>query len=117
MTPCVSVMSATASLNFEVCCVKGMHKIAIVRLKTKSCLLFFLHAIIIIMVKLLYSLEGIQSQVEDEHYSTLCGLIRLVISLECFIEITPDFLCPVMIDCPCSISITPPPMLMFVFYL
>ena len=22
------------------------------------------------------------------------GLIRLVVSLECFIEITPDFLCP-----------------------
>ena len=32
-----------------------------------------------------------QSQVEKEHYSTVCGL---VISLECFIEITPDFLCP-----------------------
>ena len=26
------------------------------------------------------------------------GLIRLVISLECFIEITPDFLCPFMND-------------------
>ena len=26
-------------------------------------------------------------------YSTVCGLIRLVISLECFIEITPDFQC------------------------
>ena len=26
-----------------------------------------------------------------EHYSTVSGL---VISLECFIEITPDFLCP-----------------------
>ena len=35
-----------------------------------------------------------QSQVENEHYSTLSGLVRLVISLECFIEITPDFLCP-----------------------
>ena len=35
-----------------------------------------------------------QSQVENEHYSTVSGLIRLVISLECFIEITPDFLCP-----------------------
>ena len=35
-----------------------------------------------------------QSQVENEHYSTVCGLIRLVISLECFVEITPDFLCP-----------------------
>ena len=34
-----------------------------------------------------------QSQVEKEHYSTVSGLIRLVISLECFIEITPDFLC------------------------
>ena len=33
-----------------------------------------------------------QSQVENEHYSTVNGLIRLVISLECFIEITPDFL-------------------------
>ena len=32
-----------------------------------------------------------QSQVDNE---TLGGLIRLVISLECFIEITPDFLCP-----------------------
>ena len=29
---------------------------------------------------------------------TLSGLIRLVISLECFIEITPDFLCPFMND-------------------
>ena len=37
-----------------------------------------------------------QTQVENEHYSTLSGLIRLVISLECFIEITPDFLCPFM---------------------
>ena len=39
-----------------------------------------------------------QSQVENEHYSTLSELIRLVISLECFIEITPDFLCPFMND-------------------
>ena len=31
-----------------------------------------------------------QSQVENEHYSTLSGLIQLVISLECFVEITPD---------------------------
>ena len=30
-----------------------------------------------------------QTQVENEHYSTVSGLIRLVISLECFIEITP----------------------------
>ena len=29
---------------------------------------------------------------------TVSGLIRLVISLECFIEITPDFLCPFMND-------------------
>ena len=29
-----------------------------------------------------------------QHYSTISGLIQLVISLECFIEITPDFLCP-----------------------
>ena len=35
-----------------------------------------------------------QSQEEDEHYSTVSGLIRLVLlSLECFIEITPDFAC------------------------
>ena len=39
-----------------------------------------------------------QSKVENEHYSTVSGLIRLVISLECFIEITPDFLCPFMND-------------------
>ena len=31
-----------------------------------------------------------------EHYSTLSGLIQLVISLECFIGIAPDFLCPFM---------------------
>ena len=36
-----------------------------------------------------------QSQVENEHYSTVSGLIRL----ECFIEITPDFLCPFINDC------------------
>ena len=30
--------------------------------------------------------------------ATVSGLIRLVISLECFIEITPDFLCPFMND-------------------
>ena len=36
-----------------------------------------------------------QSQVENEHYSTVSGR---VISLECFIEITPDFLCPFMND-------------------
>ena len=36
--------------------------------------------------------------VENEHYSTVSGLIRLVVSLECFIEITPDFLCPFMND-------------------
>ena len=37
-----------------------------------------------------------QSQVENEHYSTLSGLVRLAIFLECFIgiDITPDFLCP-----------------------
>ena len=35
---------------------------------------------------------------EEENYSTLSGLIRLVVSLECFIEITPDFLCPFMND-------------------
>ena len=58
-----------------------------------------------------------QSQVENEHYSTLSVLIQLFvvdtgrkrtlfhckwansisyISLECFIEIAPDFLCPFM---------------------
>ena len=36
-----------------------------------------------------------QTQVENEHYSTVGGPI---ISLECFIEITPDFLCPFMND-------------------
>ena len=36
-----------------------------------------------------------QTQVEN---STVSGLIRLVVSLECFIEITPDFLCPFMND-------------------
>ena len=41
---------------------------------------------------------GRHLQVENEHYSTVSGLIRLVISLECFIEITPDFLCPFMND-------------------
>ena len=39
-----------------------------------------------------------QTQVENEHYSTLSGLVRLVISLDCFMEITPDFLCPFMND-------------------
>ena len=39
-----------------------------------------------------------QAQVENEHYSTVSGLIQLVISLECFVEITPDFLCPFMND-------------------
>ena len=29
---------------------------------------------------------------------TVGGLIRLAVSLECFIEITPDFLCPFMND-------------------
>ena len=36
--------------------------------------------------------------VENEHYSTVSGLIRSVISLECFVEITPDVLCPFMND-------------------
>ena len=41
-----------------------------------------------------------QSQVENEHYSTVTvgRLIQLVISLEYFIETTPDFLCPFMND-------------------
>ena len=39
-----------------------------------------------------------QSQVENEHYSTVSGLIQVVISLECFIEITPDFPCPLTIE-------------------
>ena len=42
-----------------------------------------------------------QSQVENEHYSTVSGLLQLVISLECLIEITPDFLCPSMNDYSC----------------
>ena len=33
-----------------------------------------------------------QTQVENEHYSTVYMWANL--SLECFIEITPDFLCP-----------------------
>ena len=33
-----------------------------------------------------------------QHYSTVSRLIGLVISLECFIETTPDFLCPFMND-------------------
>ena len=37
-------------------------------------------------------------QVENEHYFTVSRLIRLVISLEHFIETTSDFLCPVMND-------------------
>ena len=37
-----------------------------------------------------------KSQVENEHYSTVSGLFQLVISQECFIEITPEFLCPYM---------------------
>ena len=46
-----------------------------------------------------------QSQVENEHYSTVSGLIRLVISLECLVEITPDFLCPFMNDgTPCTVN-------------
>ena len=35
---------------------------------------------------------------ENGHYSTVSRLIRLVLSLECFIEIAPDFLCPFMND-------------------
>ena len=42
-----------------------------------------------------------QSQVENEHYSTVSGLIQLVISLESFVEITPNFLCPFMNDSDC----------------
>ena len=34
----------------------------------------------------------------NRHRSTVSGLIRLVISLECFVEITPDYLCPFMND-------------------
>ena len=46
-----------------------------------------------------------QSQVENEHCSTVSGIIQLVISLECFIEITPDFLCPFMNDwTPCTVN-------------
>ena len=55
-------------------------------------------AIVLFVVKLQLSIYMWQTQVENEHYSTVSGLIRLVISLECFIEITPDFLCPFMND-------------------
>ena len=41
---------------------------------------------------MIFTMLQIHMQVENEHYSTVSGLIRLVISLECFIEITPDFL-------------------------
>ena len=44
-----------------------------------------------------------QTQVENEHYSTVSGL---VISLECFIEITPDFLCPFMNACTVNFRAT-----------
>ena len=40
--------------------------------------------------------------IENEHYSTVSGLIRLVISLECVIEITPYFLCP--FRTPCTVN-------------
>ena len=70
-------------------------------------------------------------QVENEHYSILSGLIRLVISLECFVEITPDFLCPFMNDwTTCTVNFratvfsysclniyNSPYAIMFVFYL
>ena len=46
--------------------------------------------------KIFFEVYMWQSQVENEHYSTVSGLIQL--SLECFIEITPDFLCPFMND-------------------
>ena len=39
-----------------------------------------------------------QSQVENEHYSTVSGLIQLGISLESSVEITPDFLCPLIYE-------------------
>ena len=39
-----------------------------------------------------------QSQVGKKNYSTLSGLIQVVISLECFVEINPDFPCPFMND-------------------
>ena len=46
-----------------------------------------------------------QSQVENEHYSTLSGKSPIVISKKCFIEITPDFLCPFMNDwTPCTVN-------------
>ena len=38
--------------------------------------------------------------------TTVSGLIRLVISLECFIEITPDFLCPFMNACTVNFRAT-----------
>ena len=41
-----------------------------------------------------------QSQVENEHYSTVSRLIQLVI---CFIGITPYFLCPFM-NTTCTVN-------------
>ena len=77
-------------------------------LEMKSVLFVFNAAIVVLYVYLCKEVREVlctlqiegpahtwQSQVENEHYSTVCGL---VISLECFIEITPDFLCPFMND-------------------
>ena len=47
-----------------------------------------------------------QSQVENEQYSTASGPIQLVISLECFVEITPDFLCPLWTTCTVNFGAT-----------
>ena len=37
---------------------------------------------------------GVAVTGKNKHYSTVCGQIQLVISLECLIEITPDFQSP-----------------------
>ena len=61
-----------------------------------------------------------QSQVENKHYSTVSGLIRLVISLECFIEITElheQYISEPQLLAVFSYSCLDLYTLMFVFYL
>ena len=55
---------------------------------------FIVHVQIIVSIMCAYDC-GImwQTQVENEHYFTVGGLI-ITISLECFIETSPDFPCP-----------------------
>ena len=44
------------------------------------------------------NLDSYSLTVTGRKQTTLSRLITLVISLECFIEITPDFMCPFMND-------------------